>query len=146
MWTGPGLCLPSTPRKIARLVSETLTRPRLSASCRFSFAEECKSPQSGIRPTVDPDSFDLFIELKLDTTTVDPRVGLRSNTPGEVHFNPSVRIYHIDSGMGQVVLDPVPTPEPGTLARYRRGTGSMGTDEDCAALAPKERQCRLRKA
>jgi hypothetical protein len=59
--------------------------------------------------------FDLDIKIRLDTTIIPPWTGQPSNIPGEVYFDPSVTVYNLDDGMGQVILDPVPTPEPGTL-------------------------------
>jgi hypothetical protein len=65
-------------------------------------------------PQQDPDSFEVFVPLRLDNPN-GTWVGKPSSIPNEVHFDPSVTVYNIDNGMGQLNLDPVPTPEPGTL-------------------------------
>jgi hypothetical protein len=68
-------------------------------------------------PQQNPDSFEVFVPLRLNNPN-GTWVGKPSHIPNEVYFDPSVTVYNIDDGMGQVILDPVPTPEPGTLVLF----------------------------
>ena len=64
-------------------------------------------------PHGNPPNFDVIDKLVLDGgSTWVPKP---SNIPEEVCFDPSETVYDIGGGLGQIILDPVPTPEPGTL-------------------------------